>query len=120
MELFFLQLSSLIIIHVSLICFSFDDIFLNHLVLLVCQSIHTRYNSIVIPHFIDRCLSIDRGSIGVASAIDAFATVSALFHILSSSGSGRWAKWRFDADMRVILAGHSNGGQGTWHMEQMA
>lgn len=50
------------------------------------------------------------------SAADAFAAVSALSRILSSSGSGRWAKWGFDTDTRVILMGHSNGGQGTWYM----
>ncbi|KAG8217230.1 hypothetical protein J3R82DRAFT_5317 [Butyriboletus roseoflavus] len=50
------------------------------------------------------------------STADAFAAVSALSRILSSSGSGRWIKWGFDTDTRVILMGHSNGGQGTWYM----
>lgn len=50
------------------------------------------------------------------STADAFAAVSALSHILCSSGAGRWAKWSFDTDTRVILMGHSNGGQGAWYM----
>jgi pimeloyl-ACP methyl ester carboxylesterase len=50
------------------------------------------------------------------SAADAFAAVSALSRILSNSGLGRWAKWSFDTDTRVILMGHSNGGQGAWYM----
>ena len=50
------------------------------------------------------------------SAADAFAAVSALSRILSSSGLGRWTEWSFDTDTRVILMGHSNGGQGAWYM----
>ncbi|KAF8431773.1 hypothetical protein L210DRAFT_984925 [Boletus edulis BED1] len=50
------------------------------------------------------------------STADAFATVSALSRILSNSDSGRWAKWGFHTDTRVILMGHSNGGQGAWYM----
>ncbi|KAG9318168.1 hypothetical protein JVU11DRAFT_244 [Chiua virens] len=47
------------------------------------------------------------------STEDAFGAVSALSCMLSS---GRWAKWGFDPNTRVILMGHSNGGQGAWHM----
>ncbi|KIJ69668.1 hypothetical protein HYDPIDRAFT_24484 [Hydnomerulius pinastri MD-312] len=49
------------------------------------------------------------------SAADAFAAVPALSHILSNEGSGRWKEWSFDPDTRVVLMGHSNGGQGAWY-----
>ncbi|KIK95035.1 hypothetical protein PAXRUDRAFT_780281 [Paxillus rubicundulus Ve08.2h10] len=50
------------------------------------------------------------------SAADAFAAVSALSNIISSSSSGRWKKWGFHPETRVVLMGHSNGGQGVWYM----
>ncbi|KAI0075479.1 hypothetical protein K474DRAFT_1691814 [Panus rudis PR-1116 ss-1] len=46
---------------------------------------------------------------------DAFATVSALFEILNSRR--RWHPWRLPArDTRVVVMGHSNGGQGAWYL----
>ncbi|KAF9228756.1 alpha/beta-hydrolase [Gyrodon lividus] len=50
------------------------------------------------------------------STADAFTAVSALSHILSTSGLGRWKEWGFDPGTRVVLMGHSNGGQGAWYM----
>jgi pimeloyl-ACP methyl ester carboxylesterase len=49
------------------------------------------------------------------STADAFAAVSALSHILSTSALGRWKKWGFRPETRVVLMGHSNGGQGAWY-----
>ncbi|KAL4065302.1 hypothetical protein J3A83DRAFT_4436701 [Scleroderma citrinum] len=48
------------------------------------------------------------------SSADAFLTVTALSHILSGSRERR--SWGFDPDTRVVLMGHSNGGQGAWYM----
>lgn len=46
------------------------------------------------------------------SADDAWGTVSALNTILETSS--QWKAWVF-APERVIIIGHSNGGQGTWY-----
>lgn len=46
------------------------------------------------------------------SADDAWASVSALTTILETSS--RWKAWTF-APEKVIIIGHSNGGQGTWY-----
>ncbi|KAF8503727.1 hypothetical protein F5888DRAFT_1864250, partial [Russula emetica] len=46
------------------------------------------------------------------SADDAWGTVSALATILETSS--RWKAWAF-APEKVIIIGHSNGGQGTWY-----
>ncbi|KAN0124017.1 hypothetical protein V8E52_002507, partial [Russula decolorans] len=46
------------------------------------------------------------------SADDAWGTVSALTTILETSS--RWKAWAF-APEKVIIIGHSNGGQGTWY-----
>ncbi|KAF9234792.1 hypothetical protein BU15DRAFT_65421 [Melanogaster broomeanus] len=48
------------------------------------------------------------------STVDSFASISALSRILSTSS--HWKKWGFDPETRVILMGHSNGGQGAWYM----
>ncbi|CAL1703964.1 unnamed protein product [Somion occarium] len=48
------------------------------------------------------------------SAEDAWSTVDALFQILQ--GHHRWHPWRIANNSRVVLLGHSNGGQGTWYM----
>ncbi|KAH7889966.1 hypothetical protein F5I97DRAFT_1848975 [Phlebopus sp. FC_14] len=47
------------------------------------------------------------------SAADGFAAVSSLSRILTSCIS--WKKWAFPSDTRIILMGHSNGGQGAWY-----
>ena len=46
------------------------------------------------------------------SAVDAWDTVSALATILETSS--KWKAWAF-APGKVIIVGHSNGGQGTWY-----
>jgi len=46
------------------------------------------------------------------SADDAWNTVSALTTILEASS--KWRAWAF-APEKVIIIGHSNGGQGTWY-----
>ncbi|KZV67959.1 hypothetical protein PENSPDRAFT_32803 [Peniophora sp. CONT] len=48
------------------------------------------------------------------SALEAWASVDALRDILASRDE--WAGWRMPADPRVVLVGHSNGGQGAWHI----
>lgn len=48
------------------------------------------------------------------SAQDAWQSVDALGAILK--GHTPWHLWRLPDDARVILVGHSNGGQGTWYM----
>jgi len=48
------------------------------------------------------------------SAADAFLSVSALSDILSAVCG--WRNWGFNPDTRVVLMGHSNGGQGVWYM----
>ncbi|KAI0028355.1 hypothetical protein K488DRAFT_89825 [Vararia minispora EC-137] len=47
------------------------------------------------------------------SAEDAWSTVSALRKILASRSE--WFGWRLPEDEKVVLIGHSNGGQGTWY-----
>lgn len=49
------------------------------------------------------------------SAADAFSSVTALSHILFH-GPLEWRKWGFNANTRVVLVGHSNGGQGAWYI----
>ncbi|KAI0637266.1 hypothetical protein C8Q77DRAFT_1051392 [Trametes polyzona] len=48
------------------------------------------------------------------SARDAWATVSALSRILNLRSE--WQGWAFAPDTRVLLMGHSNGGQGAWYL----
>ncbi|KAI0340686.1 hypothetical protein BDW22DRAFT_1360117 [Trametopsis cervina] len=48
------------------------------------------------------------------SAEDAWASVVALSTLLERTP--QWSSWSFPKDTRVLLAGHSNGGQGTWHI----
>lgn len=48
------------------------------------------------------------------SAVNAWQSVAALAAILD--GSPLWRAWAYPADTRVVLLGHSNGGQGTWHV----
>ncbi len=46
------------------------------------------------------------------SAREAFATVDALYHILN--GREHWQQWCLARETKVLLMGHSNGGQGAW------
>ncbi|KAI0807549.1 hypothetical protein C8Q74DRAFT_1363040 [Fomes fomentarius] len=46
------------------------------------------------------------------SAREAFATVDALYHILN--GREHWRQWGLAWETKVLLMGHSNGGQGAW------
>ena len=46
------------------------------------------------------------------SADDAWGTVSALASILGTSS--KWKAWMI-APEKVVIMGHSNGGQGTWY-----
>ncbi|THH31747.1 hypothetical protein EUX98_g2437 [Antrodiella citrinella] len=48
------------------------------------------------------------------SAQDALATVDSLHGILEARSE--WHAWKTEADSRVLLIGHSNGGQGAWYM----
>ncbi|KAJ3553575.1 hypothetical protein NM688_g3536 [Phlebia brevispora] len=48
------------------------------------------------------------------STKDAWNTVEALSNILS--GHPAWFPWSFAGSSRVIVVGHSNGGQGTWYI----
>ncbi|TDL27220.1 hypothetical protein BD410DRAFT_713943 [Rickenella mellea] len=48
------------------------------------------------------------------SAQDAFASVNALSGILR--GQQVWKPWGFDPDIKIMLLGHSNGGQGAWYL----
>ncbi|KAK7693141.1 hypothetical protein QCA50_002707 [Cerrena zonata] len=48
------------------------------------------------------------------SADDAWSTVSALYNILDRRPE--WHRWRYAENTRVLILGHSNGGQGTWYM----
>ncbi|KAG6874319.1 hypothetical protein C0995_001544 [Termitomyces sp. Mi166 len=48
------------------------------------------------------------------SAQDAWATIDSLFAILQ--GNTNWKRWEIDSEARVILMGHSNGGQGAWYL----
>lgn len=49
------------------------------------------------------------------SATDAFSAVTALSRILAC-GPFEWRNRGFNADTRVVLVGHSNGGQGAWYI----
>ncbi|KAG6832731.1 hypothetical protein H0H92_012303 [Tricholoma furcatifolium] len=48
------------------------------------------------------------------SARDAWNTVDSLSTLLQ--GNAEWKGWEIDAHPRVILMGHSNGGQGAWYL----
>jgi pimeloyl-ACP methyl ester carboxylesterase len=48
------------------------------------------------------------------SAQDAWASVDALVTIIDNHTS--WHPWSLVKSTPVILIGHSNGGQGAWHM----
>lgn len=48
------------------------------------------------------------------SAQDAWSTVAALAATLNSREE--WHLWRIQEHTRVMLIGHSNGGQGAWHL----
>ena len=48
------------------------------------------------------------------SAQDAWQAVAALGAILARTE--RWAAWRLAPDPRVLVLGHSNGGQGAWYL----
>ena len=48
------------------------------------------------------------------SAEDAWSTVGALYNILK--GREEWSKWKYAENTRVLILGHSNGGQGAWWM----
>ncbi|KAG6334879.1 hypothetical protein ID866_4203 [Astraeus odoratus] len=52
------------------------------------------------------------------STDDAFSAVLALSRILSALGSPGWTSWSFDPNTRVVLMGHSNGGQGAWYIAE--
>jgi len=46
------------------------------------------------------------------SAADAFTAVTALYDILCA----RFMNWVYPRDTKVIVMGHSNGGQGAWYV----
>jgi dienelactone hydrolase len=48
------------------------------------------------------------------STQEAWGTVSALSDILQANDA--WKNQAFPIDSKVVLIGHSNGGQGVWHM----
>ncbi|KAJ3539241.1 hypothetical protein NMY22_g4823 [Coprinellus aureogranulatus] len=48
------------------------------------------------------------------SSQDAWASVSALSDILQANDA--WKEQSFPRDTKVVLIGHSNGGQGVWHL----
>ncbi|KAG5718671.1 3',5'-cyclic-nucleotide phosphodiesterase [Termitomyces sp. T112] len=48
------------------------------------------------------------------SAQDAWATIDSLFEILQANTD--WKHWEIDSNARVVLVGHSNGGQGAWYL----
>ncbi|KAI0646781.1 hypothetical protein C8Q79DRAFT_907130 [Trametes meyenii] len=48
------------------------------------------------------------------SAQDAWGTVDALYRILD--GRETWKQWRIALETKVLLMGHSNGGQGAWYL----
>lgn len=47
-----------------------------------------------------------------SSAADAFTAVTALHDIVCEG----FANWVYPRDTKVIVMGHSNGGQGAWYM----
>ncbi|KAH7909149.1 hypothetical protein BJ138DRAFT_1090031 [Hygrophoropsis aurantiaca] len=49
------------------------------------------------------------------SAQDAWATVDALRSILAQNRS-LWGSWSLEDSKKVVLVGHSNGGQGAWYL----
>jgi pimeloyl-ACP methyl ester carboxylesterase len=68
----------------------------------------------IYPHW--PCYGITRNSQGLdwhgPSADDVWGTISALANILGSFS--KWKAWAI-APEKVVIIGHSNGGQGTWH-----
>ncbi|KAI0085425.1 hypothetical protein BDY19DRAFT_896611 [Irpex rosettiformis] len=50
------------------------------------------------------------------STEDAWLSVAALSTILESHSL--WSSWGFSKDARVLLLGHSNGGQGAWYLAE--
>ncbi|GLB35159.1 putative prolyl oligopeptidase family protein [Lyophyllum shimeji] len=48
------------------------------------------------------------------SARDVWTAVDALFSILQSNKD--WKRWQIGSNPRVVLVGHSNGGQGAWYL----
>lgn len=46
------------------------------------------------------------------STIEAFASIDALYSVLQSRSA--WRPWAIEEHTRVLVIGHSNGGQGTW------
>lgn len=48
------------------------------------------------------------------SAMDAWSSLAALIRLLLSKD--QWAEWTINSESRVIVIGHSNGGQGTWYL----
>ncbi|KAI8998905.1 hypothetical protein BD414DRAFT_476389 [Trametes punicea] len=48
------------------------------------------------------------------SAQDAWGTVNALYRIVD--GRPQWRDWRIAPETKVLLMGHSNGGQGAWYL----
>lgn len=47
------------------------------------------------------------------SAADAFAAVTALHDVLVCRG---FVDWNYPRDTKLIVVGHSNGGQGAWYI----
>lgn len=45
---------------------------------------------------------------------DIWGTVDALYAVLQSHHD--WNPWALAKNTRVLVTGHSNGGQGTWHL----
>ncbi|KAG7092176.1 hypothetical protein E1B28_008545 [Marasmius oreades] len=48
------------------------------------------------------------------SAQDAWASVDALVGILNNNSA--WRPWKLEPNARVVVLGHSNGGQGAWYL----
>lgn len=48
------------------------------------------------------------------SAVDAWASVTALATLLNKNP--QWCPFGFSPNTRLVLMGHSNGGQGAWHI----
>ena len=48
------------------------------------------------------------------STQEAWGSLEALHRILHARDE--WREWGFAAESRVLLMGHSNGGQGAWYM----
>ncbi|KAF8502452.1 hypothetical protein JB92DRAFT_2740590 [Gautieria morchelliformis] len=48
------------------------------------------------------------------SASDAWGSLAALIRLLTTKD--QWAEWKISDSSRVVIMGHSNGGQGTWYL----